>query len=78
MNGPRVMCVACGKVEVGVFSPMCGDCSDAVGAPRLRGFGTTFDLQTGAARSWYVGADGIERWADNDQPTTPSEREGRA
>jgi hypothetical protein len=38
----------------------------------LRGFGTTFDLQTGAARSWYVGADGIKRWADNDQPVEPS------
>lgn len=35
----------------------------------LRGFGTTFDLATGTARNWYVGADGIRRWADSDKPT---------
>lgn len=37
----------------------------------LRGFGTTYDLETGRARNWYVGADGVKRWADNDEPTDP-------
>lgn len=34
----------------------------------LRGFGFLLDIQTGQIRQWYVGADGIKRWADNDQP----------
>ena len=33
------------------------------------GFGTTIDLTTGTPRQWYIGRDGIKRWADNDQPT---------
>lgn len=37
----------------------------------LRGFGTTYDLETGRARNWYVGADGVKRWADNDEPVQP-------
>lgn len=32
------------------------------------GFGMELDLQTGRVRRWYVGRDGIQRWADNDQP----------
>lgn len=32
----------------------------------LRGFGFTFE--NGHVRNWYVGADGVQRWADNDQP----------
>lgn len=36
----------------------------------LRGFGFTLELgpQGMAVRSWYVGSDGVERWADNDEP----------
>jgi hypothetical protein len=45
----------------------------------LRGFGFTIGFPGGAIRNWYAGADGIERWADSDQPVncevTP---EGRA
>lgn len=29
----------------------------------LRGFGTT--ITVGGARNWYVGIDGVKRWADN-------------
>jgi len=32
----------------------------------LRGFGFVFS--GGRTRNWYVGADGVHRWADNDQP----------
>jgi MoxR-like ATPase len=32
----------------------------------LRGFG--FTLSAASTRRWYVGADGVKRWADNDQP----------
>jgi hypothetical protein len=38
----------------------------------LRGFGITYDLQTGKARHWYMGSDGIKRWLDNDQPVEKS------
>lgn len=34
----------------------------------MRGFGFQYDTTTGRSRSWYCGADGIKRWADNDQP----------
>jgi len=34
----------------------------------LRGFGFLLDIQSGQIRRWYVPADGIKRWADNDQP----------
>ena len=33
-----------------------------------RSFGTNFTFPGGAARSWYAGKDGIQRWADNGQP----------
>jgi hypothetical protein len=36
----------------------------------LRGFGMTFDLTTGGMRNWYVGADGVTRWADNEEPVS--------
>lgn len=39
----------------------------------LRGFGVTFDLETGSVRQWYVGADGVKRWADNDAPVDAHE-----
>lgn len=44
----------------------------------LRGFGMTFDTQTGVVRRWYVGSDGVKRWADNDQPVdaAPESRTG--
>ena len=32
----------------------------------MRGFG--FVIRNGLARYWYVGKDGVKRWADNDQP----------
>ena len=35
---------------------------------RIRGFGFTFNPETGACRNWYVGDDGIKRWLDNGQP----------
>lgn len=34
----------------------------------LRGFGVT--ITPGAARNWYVGADGVKRWANNDSPVS--------
>lgn len=34
----------------------------------MRGFGFEYDTTTGRSRSWYIGADGIKLWADNDQP----------
>ena len=37
----------------------------------LRGFGFTFDVERGTTRQWYMGADGIQRWADNDKPVVP-------
>ncbi len=37
----------------------------------LRGFGVT--LTPGGARNWYAGADGVRRWANNDQPCEPVE-----
>lgn len=40
----------------------------------LRGFGFMYDLQTGFSRKWYCPADGIKRWADNDQPVEPREK----
>lgn len=33
---------------------------------QLRGFGMMMDLERGTMRAWYVGNDGIKRWADND------------
>lgn len=32
------------------------------------GFGVSIDLETGAARAWYMGPDGVQRWADTDEP----------
>jgi len=32
----------------------------------LRGFGFVFE--NGGMRNWYVGPDGVQRWADTDQP----------
>lgn len=37
--------------------------------PGLRGFGVT--ITPGGARNWYAGADGVRRWANNDQPCDP-------
>lgn len=69
MGGPRMMCNACGKVEIALMKVFCPACERQMGGGSLRGFGATFDLQSGTSRSWYVGRDGIERWADNGQPT---------
>lgn len=32
------------------------------------GFGVTIDLETGASRAWYMGPDGVQRWADTGEP----------
>ncbi len=34
----------------------------------LRGFGLTLSMQPTGARHWYIGADGVKRWVDNDLP----------
>lgn len=34
----------------------------------MRGFGFQLDIASGRVRNWYSGADGVQRWADNDQP----------
>lgn len=34
----------------------------------LIGFGLTFDIAQGRARNWYQDANGVKRWADNDEP----------
>lgn len=34
----------------------------------MRGFGMQLDIESGTMRRWFVGADGIKRWADNDTP----------
>lgn len=39
----------------------------------MRGFGTTFELQTGRVRNWYSGPDGIKKWADTGE-LVPDER----
>ena len=35
------------------------------------GFGVTVDLQTGVPRAWYMGTDGVQRWADTGEPVGP-------
>lgn len=37
------------------------------------GFGTMFDLETGARRQWVIGRDGVKRWSDTNEPVTPSD-----
>jgi hypothetical protein len=32
------------------------------------GFGFTMDLERAAMRQWYMGRDGVKRWADTDTP----------
>ena len=44
-------------------------------ANALRGFGVTVMVQ-GGARRWYIGADGVKRWADNDQPVCAAHQDG--
>jgi len=34
----------------------------------LPGFGLHITIPGMASRKWYAGKDGIQRWADNDQP----------
>ena len=34
----------------------------------LRGFGFNFSYPGGEVRSWYAGADGIQRWTHSDEP----------
>lgn len=55
------------------LGPLCEACCDERDPPKpepprqsLRGFGVT--ITPGGARSWYVGADGVKRWANNDGP----------
>ena len=39
----------------------------------MRGFGTTFELQTGRVRNWFSGPDGVKKWADTGE-VVPDER----
>lgn len=39
----------------------------------LRGFGFTFDVASGRVRNWYLDAEGVKRWADNDKPVPTDE-----
>lgn len=39
----------------------------------MRGFGITFELQTGRVRNWYSGPDGVKKWADTGE-LVPDER----
>lgn len=32
------------------------------------GFGFTFDVERGTLRRWYMGRDGVKRWADTGEP----------
>lgn len=36
------------------------------------GFGVTIDTKSGVSRCWFVGRDGIKRWADTGAPTYPA------
>jgi hypothetical protein len=38
--------------------------------------GFYFDAERGTGRWWYVGADGIKRWADNDRPVDEARQPG--
>ena len=39
----------------------------------LKGFGMAMDLKRGTTRHWFVGADGVQRWADNNAPCESAE-----
>lgn len=34
------------------------------------GFGTTLDIERGTSRKWWMGRDGVKRWADSGHPLT--------
>ena len=36
------------------------------------GFGVTIDTRTGTSRRWFIGRDGVKRWADTGAPTEPA------
>ena len=36
------------------------------------GFGFTMDLERGTSRQWFMGRDGVKRWADDGMPTDGS------
>lgn len=36
------------------------------------GFGVFFDFKNGSIRHWFMGCDGIKRWADNNEPVNKS------
>ena len=40
----------------------------------MRGFGTTFDLETGRVRHWFSGPDGVQKWADTSELVEPEAR----
>lgn len=40
----------------------------------LRGFGMVFDCERGGVRNWYMGKDGVRRWADSDEPVDDESR----
>lgn len=65
----ELRCVRCGRE-----GHLSKDCKQPIqwaleSRRELRGFGVTI-MATGGARRWYVGADGVQRWADNDRPVT--------
>jgi len=33
-----------------------------------KGFGMTLDMQSGSMRNWFIGRDGVKRWADTQEP----------
>ena len=51
-------------------------CSDLHPGQRVRivpveEVGVSVDLETGASRAWYMGPDGVKRWADTGEPVGP-------
>ena len=42
-----------------------------------KGFGMAMDLRSGSMRNWFIGSDGVRRWADTQEPVD-SERDTKA
>lgn len=41
----------------------------------MRGFGFEFDIEKGTTRSWYIDANNIKRWADDDSEYVSVQRQ---
>lgn len=37
MDGPKVVCVACGEVGVSIFTPLCDECAKHIELPKFGG-----------------------------------------